>query len=115
MEIKDIVDQEKQRELARKSKQKQDKHLKKLFYKDCYKMWKDYKKVESPYFWWLGHFHFDRLCVSQDWFYYWLRCVAPRDYIKWDWFNNKWEFSIDCLGQTLIKHKSNPNDEWVYL
>ena len=29
MEIKDIVDQEKQRELARKSQIKQDKHIKK--------------------------------------------------------------------------------------
>ena len=56
MNIKDIVDQEKQRELARKSKLKQDKHLKKLFYKDCYKFWKEYKMVENPYFWCLGLF-----------------------------------------------------------
>ena len=115
MEIKDIVEQEKYKRTLVKIKKREDALTRKQFLKDCYKMWKDYKKVESPYFWWLGHFHFDRLCVSQDWFYYWLRCVAPRDYIKLDWFNNKWEFSIDWLGQTLIKHKSNPNDEWVYL
>lgn len=115
MNIQDIIDQEKQKELIRKSNLKQQKHLKKLFYKDCYKMWKDYKKVESPYFWWLGYFHIDVLLLGYEGFEYWLYCEAPRYYRKTTWFDKKWEYNIDELGEMYIKHKSNPNDEWVYL
>lgn len=115
MNIQDIIDQEKQKELIRKSNLKQKKHLKKLFYKDCYKMWKDYKKVESPYFWWLGYFNLDIILLGSWGFYYWLRCVAPSNYIELGWFKNKWDFSVGDLGQTLIKHKSNPNNEWICL
>lgn len=113
MTIQYIINQEKQKELIRKSKQKQDEHLKQLFYKDCYKLWKDYKKAESPYFWWLGYFHPKRAFLGYSWFYYWLYLEAPTDYPKTAWFENKWSQSYD--GKIKIKHKSNPNDEWVYL
>lgn len=113
MNIEDIIDQEKQKKLIESVKRKQDKHLKKLFYKDCYKMWKDYKKVESPYFWWLGYFHIDMTIFGYQYFYFWLYMYAPKTYLDVEWFNNKWERAFD--GRAKIKHKSNPNDEWVYL
>lgn len=115
MNIQDIIDQEKQKELIRKSNFKQQEHLKKLFYKDCYKMWKDYKKVESPYFWWLGHFNIWNILLGIENFHCWLFVDAPSAYLNTEWFDSKWEYNIDELGEMYIKHKSNPNDEWVYL
>ena len=109
MNIKEIVDQEKQKELFKKSKHNQEKHLKKLFFKDCYQMWKDYKKVENPYFWWLG-------VLSLPCCLIWLELDAPKEYYnscelhkKWDidWCSNRFEYKI--------KRKTNPNDTWIYL
>lgn len=111
MNIKEIVDQEKQKELFKKSKHNQEKHLKKLFFKDCYQMWKDYKKVENPYFWWLGV-----LFVWKFSYLFWLRHDAPKAYYhncelhkKWDigWCSKHFEYKI--------KRKTNPNDTWIYL
>lgn len=114
MEIEDIINQEKQKELIRKSKQKQDKHLKKLFYKDCYKMWKDYKKVESPYFWWLGLITIAQM-FDEKFYLYWV-FGATEAYTKDSWFDSKWCYEWCGEGDKFkIKHKSNPNDEWVYL
>lgn len=115
MSIQDIIGQEKQKELIRKSKQKQDKHLKKLFYKDCYKMWKDYKKVESPYFWWLTDILNYRPFLK-DYYVYWIFLDAPKEYLKDSLIYTKWDFKFCIRKLTFkIKHKSNPNDEWVYL
>ena len=111
MNIKDIVAREQQKKLIDTSKLKQDKYIRKLFYKDCHKMWKDCKKVEKPYFWWLEYL---TTCLGGRYgFYYWLRFQAPNDYMESGWFKSKWE--IDYLGQTKIKLKSNPNNYWVCL
>ena len=53
MEIKDIVEQGKHKRTLVKIKKREDAITRKQFLKDCYKFWKEYKKVESPYFWWL--------------------------------------------------------------
>ena len=114
MNIKAIVDQEKQRELVRKSKLKQDKHIKKLFLKDCYKMWKDYKKVEKPYTWWLGIFSIWNILIGENNYFYELWNL-PKEYLENSWFFNKWEVVDDELGQSMIKHKANPNNDYIYL
>ena len=115
MEIKDIVDQEKQRELARKSQLKQDKHIKTLFLKDCYKMWKDYKKVEKPYTWWLGIL-FGRYSLFGKFNYAYSFWELPKSYLEDSWFNCKWDMEYCKLRDVFkIKHKTNPNNDYIYL
>ena len=111
MNIKEIVDQQKQKqkELIRKSKHNQEKHLKKLFFKDCYQMWKDYKKVENPYFWWLG-------VLSSPCYLFWLRYEAPKAYYHNCELHKKWDIVLCFTHRThRIKRKTNPNDTWIYL
>lgn len=112
MNIKEIVDQEKQKELFKKSKHNQEKHLKKLFFKDCYKVWKDYKKVESPYFWWLEK---DWLFIKTHYLFC-LRHELPKEYYDNCDLHKKWD--IDWCSwhyEYKIKRKTNPNDTWIYL
>ena len=76
MEIKDIVEQQKLKQALERSKKKQDDFTRKEFLKDCYKFWKEYKKVEHPYTWWLGWFS---LWNMIDTFYLgWYRLDAPK-------------------------------------
>lgn len=114
MNIKDIVDQEKQRALQAKVKSHQEEHIRKLFLKDCYKMWKDYKKVEKPYTWWLGIFSVWNLLLDG---YYFLNEInkLPSLYLEGSWFEKKWDVYGDELGQIMIKHRTNPNNDYVYL
>jgi hypothetical protein len=118
MNIKDIVDQEKQRALQVKVKNNQDKHIRKLFLKDCYKMWKDYKKVEKPYTWRLELFSLLKLvsCVE---YVYWVVDYAPQEYTKDSWFDKKWSVvaisDLVVLPTYKIKLKTNPNDDYIYL
>ena len=111
MNIKEIVDQEKQKELFKKSKRNQEKHLKKLFFKDCYQMWKDYKKVENPFFWWLG--------ILSVWKFSHLWCLRnelPTEYYNNCDLHNKWDIDWCSTHITYkIKRKTNPNDTWIYL
>lgn len=112
MNIKEIVDQEKQKELFKKSKHNQEKHLKRLFLKDCYQMWKDYKKVENPYFWWL-----EKDWSFYEWYYFnWFFTEAPDIYTNKCQLLKKWDFDY-CFTtlQHKIKRKTNPNDTWIYL
>lgn len=114
MDIKDIVDQEKQRALQAKVKSNQDKHIRKIFLKDCYKMWKDYKQVENPYTWWLGIFSVWHFLLGGNYFVYEAHKL-PSTYLEGSWFEKKWDVYDDELGQIMIKHRTNPNNEYVYL
>ena len=67
MEIKDIVEQQKLEKSLERSKKKQDDFTRKEFLKDCYKFWKEYKKVEHPYTWWLGKLATYFLCFKEKW------------------------------------------------
>lgn len=119
MNIQDIIDQEKQKELIKKSNLKQQKHLKKLFYKDCYKMWKDYKKVEKPYTWWLELFSLFNLISCLN-YAYWVVLYAPKEYVTDSWFDKKWQIdkqdNFSKINPKLkIKHKTNPNNDYINL
>lgn len=115
MNIKDILDQEKQRDLKAKVKSKQEKHIRKLFFKDCYKMWKEYMKVEKPYTWWLYLITLDNLITSHS-FLFWIKHDAPSSYVEGSWFDKKWSV-LWCLESCnhKIKLKTNPNNDYIYL
>lgn len=109
MEIKDIVEQEKHKRTLAKIKKREDTITRKQFLKDCYKFWKEYKKVESPYFWWLG-------VLSSPCYLIWLELDAPKEYYNSCELHKKWD--IDWCSTHLthrIKRKTNPNDTWIYL
>jgi len=112
MEIKDIVEQEKHKRTLAKIKKREDALTRKQFLKDCYKFWKEYKKVESPYFWWLEK---DWLVVKTH--YLWcLRHELPKEYYANCDLHKKWD--IDWCSKHFeykIKRKTNPNDTWIYL
>lgn len=112
VEIKDIVEQEKHKRTLAKIKKREEAVTRKRFLKDCYKFWKEYKKVESPYFWWL-----DILLLPLDTHYLsWIRCDAPKNYVENSWFSKKWETKwIIGVGYNF-RRKSDPSNTfyWVY-
>ena len=112
MEIKDIVEQEKHKLTLAKIKKREDAITRKQFLKDCYKFWKEYKKVENPYFWWLEK---DWLLVKTH-YLFWLRHDAPKAYYHNCELHKKWDIDWCSTHFThKIKRKTNPNDTWVYL
>lgn len=112
MEIKDIVEQEKHKRTLAKIKKREETVTRKQFLKDCYKFWKEYKKVESPYFWWL-----DILLLPVDPCYLiWIHCDAPKGYLENSWFSSKWEYSWDAEKGYKFRRKSDPSNTfyWFY-
>lgn len=111
MEIKDIVEQEKHKRSLAKIKQREEKLTRKQFLKDCYKFWKEYKKVESPYFWWLSWFSIWNL----DETYYLEWCVnSPNDYLKDSWFDKKWCIGIEDMFRISMKRRADPTQKIMY-
>ena len=116
MEIRDIIEQQKLEKALERSKKKQDDFTRKAFLKDCYKFWKEYKKVEKPYTWWCYFFTFDYIFSDGRYFSNWCITKAPDEYTKGSWFYNRWEIMIVLpFGEVGIKLKSQPNQDWVYL
>ena len=119
MEIKAIIEQEKHKRTLVKIKKREDAITRKQFLKDCYKFWKEYKKVESPYFWWLSYFTrwskvVNVLCPPL-YYLWWIDSESPLEYYNGSWFFNKW--SVERIESTkcLIKRKSEPNSEGVLI
>ena len=114
MEIKDIVEQEKHKRTLAKIKKREDALTRKQFLKDCYKFWKEYKKVESPYFWWLGWFSIWNF-FSETYYLDWYRLDAPKSYKDNSWFEKKWAISDDtdfcCVN---VHRKADPNLNTIY-
>ena len=114
MEIKDIVEQEKHKRTLAKIKKREDALTRKQFLKDCYKFWKEYKKVESPCFWWLGWFRTDYI-----FFEYWenfrkVRWELPIDYIDNSWFSKKWETKCIIGAGYKFRRKSDPSNTFYW-
>lgn len=110
MEIKDIVEQEKHKCTLAKIKKREDDITRKQFLKDCYKFWKEYKKVESPYFWWL-----DILLLPVDPRYLiWIHCEAPKNYVENSWFSNKWECTWSGEQGYKFRRKADPNNTFYW-
>ena len=115
MEIKDIVEQEKHKCTLAKIKKHEDAITRKQFLKDCYKFWKEYKKVESPYFWWLDWFSIWNFFFSETVYLDWYRLDAPKSYKDHSWFEKKWVIADDtdfcCVN---VHRKADPNLNRVY-
>ena len=112
MEIKDIVEQEKHKRTLAKIKKREDALTRKQFLKDCYKFWKEYKKVESPYFWWLGIL----LLPVDKRYIIWIHLYAPKNYVENNWFYKKWEIvRIIGIGYKF-RRKTDQNNTfyWYY-
>ena len=119
VEIKDIVEQEKHKLTLAKIKKREDAITRKQFLKDCYKFWKEYKKVESPYFWWLSYFTrwykvVNVLCPPL-YYLWWIDFESPLEYYNDSWFFNKWSAEQIESTKYLIKRKSEPNSEGVLI
>ena len=113
MEIKEIVEQEQHKRTLAKIKKREDAVTRKQFLKDCYKFWKEYKKVESPYFWWLGWFSIWNL-FSETYYLDWYRLDAPKSYKDNIWFEKKWvieDYDFCCVN---VHRKADPNLNRVY-
>ena len=110
MEIKDIVEQEKHKRTLAKIMKREDALTRKQFLKDCYKFWKEYKKVESPYFWWL-----DILLLPLDPRYLiWIHCDAPKNYVENSWLREKWTIRIQNSEIGIIRN-SDPHEIFIPL
>ena len=119
MEIKDIVEQEKHKRTLVKIKKREDAITRKQFLKDCYKFCKEYKKVESPYFWWLSYFTrwykvVNVLCPPL-YYLWWIDFESPLEYYNDSWFFNKWETTQIESTKYLVKRRSEPNSEGVLI
>ena len=119
MEIKDIVEQEKHNRTLAKIKKREQALTRKQFLKDCKKFWKEYKKVESPYFWWLEYFTrwskvVNVLCPPL-YYLWWIDFESPLEYYNGSWFFNKWSAEQIESTKYLIKRKSEPNSEGVLI
>lgn len=118
MEIKDIVEQEKHKCSLAKIKQREEKLTRKQFLKDCYKFWKEYKKVESPYFWWCYFLTFEYFIFGKVNFFRWIRFDAPRVYIEGSWFENKWEYKYDLSRsdyRIIMKKQNKAGQTFIWL
>ena len=85
MEIKDIIEQQKLEKALERSKKKQDDFTRKEFLNDCYKFWKEYKKVEHHYTWWLGWFSLDYILFGRWENFRKVRFTLPEDYVENSW------------------------------
>ncbi len=112
MEIKDIVEQEKHKRSIAKIKQREEKLTRKQFLKDCYKFWKEYKKIESPYFWWLSWFSIWNL--DEKYYLDWYRLDAPKSYKDNSWFESKWKVIDDEIFDVKVHRKADPTQKIIY-
>ena len=116
MEIKDIIEQQKIEKALERSKKKQDDFTRKEFLKDCYKFWKEYKKVEHPYTWWTVFLSLDYLIFGKVEFFRWIRFNAPETYIEDSWFGKKWEYQWSTTYLDYqVKRKDQPSQRYVWL
>ena len=114
VEIKDIVEQEKHKRTLAKIKKREDAITRKQFLKDCYKFWKEYKKVESPYFWWLECLTVDFILFGKWEHFRKVRFNLPEQYLNNSWFSKKWETDwLPCVGYKF-KRKSDPSDTFYW-
>ena len=114
MEIKDIVEQEKHNRTLAKIKKREDAVTRKQFLKDCYKFWKEYKKVESPYFWWLGCFSVDYMFFGSWEYFRKVRWELPKDYVDNSWFSKKWETEWIIGTGYKFRRKSDPSNTFYW-
>lgn len=114
MEIKDIVEQHKLEKALERGKKKQDDFTRKEFLKDCYKFWKEYKKVEHPYTWWLTFLKI-QYWFDPEWFYHrQLNFHLPSAYVEYSWFSDKWDFQyVRCHGY-MFKRKSDVSGKYLW-
>ena len=119
MEIKDIVEQEKHKRTLAKIKKREDALTRKQFLKDCYKFWKEYKKVESPYFWWVSYFtrwsKIVNILCPPLYYVWWVDFYCPIEYYKGSWFYNKWETTQIESTKYLVKRRSEPNSDGILI
>ena len=113
VEIKDIVEQEKHNRTLAKIKQREEELTRKQFLKDCYKFWKEYKKVESPYFWWLGWFSIWNF-FSETYYLDWYRLYAPKSYKDNSWFEKKWAITDGEFCYVDVYRKADPTKKIIY-
>lgn len=114
MEIKDIVEQEKHKCSLAKIKQREEKLTRKQFLKDCYKFWKEYKKVERPYFWWLGWFSLNYTLFGRWENFRKVRFTLPEYYVENSWFSTKWECKWVIGVGYKFRRKSDPNSDFYW-
>lgn len=114
MEIKDIVEQQKLKKALERSKKKQDDFTRKEFLKDCYKFWKEYKKVEHPYTWWLGWFSLDYILFGRWENFRKVRFNLPEDYVENSWFSTKWECKWVLGVGYKFRRKADPNGTFYW-
>ena len=116
MEIKDIIEQGKLEKALERSKKKQDDFTRKEFLKDCYKFWKEYKKVEHPFTWWCYFVTFEYLFFGKVNFFRWIRFYAPKTYVEGSWFENKWQYEwVIFCNDYRFKRKNQPSQRYVWL
>ena len=112
MEIKEIVEQEKHKRTLAKIKKREEAVTRKQFLKDCYKFWKEYKKVENPYFWWLDWFSLWKL--DEKYYLDWYRLDAPKSYKDNSWFEKKWETKWIIGVGYKFRRKSDPSNTFYW-
>ena len=117
MEIKNIVEQEKYKRTLAKIKKREDDITRKQFLKDCKKFWKEYKKVESPYFWWLDLLFNDGIVLSillgKKRFVYLVE-ILPKDYLENSWLREKWKVQIQNRELGIIRN-ADPHKRFIPL
>ena len=118
VEIKDIVEQEKHKRTLAKIKKREEAVTRKQFLKDCYKFWKEYKKVESPYFWWLGLLFSDGIVLSialgKKRFFYLVETKLPKNYLENSWLREKWKAQIQNSELGIIRN-ADPHKRFIPL
>ena len=112
VEIKDIVEQEKHKRTLANIKKREDALTRKQFLKDCYKFWKEYKKVDSPYFLFLVWFIF--LYLDEKYYIDWYRLDAPKSYKDNSWFEKKWVITDTDFCCVNVYRKADPNLNTIY-
>ena len=114
VEIKDIVEQEKHKRTLAKIKKREEAVTRKQFLKDCKKFWKEYKKVESPYFWWLDLLFSYDIVLGKKRFFYWVEIKLPKDYLENSWLREKWKVQIQNSELGIIRN-SDPHKRFIPL
>ena len=114
MEIKDIIEQQKLEKALERSKKKQDDFTRKEFLNDCYKFWKEYKKVEHHYTWWLGWFSLDYILFGRWENFRKVRFTLPEDYVENSWFSTKWECKWVLGVGYKFRRKADPNGTFYW-
>ena len=114
IEIKDVVEQEKHKRTLAKIKKREEAVTRKQFLKDCKKFWKEYKKVESPYFWWLEYLTIDFILFGKWEHFRKVRLNLPEQYLNDSWFSKKWETDWLPSGCYKFKRKSDSSDTFYW-